>query len=88
MLTPEEKNKIMVQFKTHDSDTGSVEIQIALLTEEIKRLLSHLKKNPKDIFSKRGLLKMVTKRRRLLKYLKEESTRTYNSVIKKLGLKK
>ncbi len=88
MLTPEEKGKIIEKFKSHDSDTGSTEIQVALLTEEIKRLLLHLKKNPKDIFSKRGLLKMVTQRRRLLKYLKNQSTRSYNSLIKKLGIKK
>jgi small subunit ribosomal protein S15 len=88
MLTPEEKGKIIEKFKSHDSDTGSTEIQVALLTEEIKRILLHLKKNPKDIFSKRGLLKMVTQRRRLLKYLKEQSTRSYNSLIKKLGIKK
>ncbi len=88
MLTPEEKGKIIEKFKSHDSDTGSTEIQVALLTEEIKRLLLHLKKNPKDIFSKRGLLKMVTQRRRLLKYLKTQSTRSYNSLIKKLGIKK
>ncbi|MDD5621093.1 MAG: 30S ribosomal protein S15 [Candidatus Pacebacteria bacterium] len=88
MLTPEEKEKIIGKFKSHDSDTGSTEIQVALLTEEIKRLLLHLKKNPKDIFSKRGLLKMVTHRRRLLKYLKNQSTRSYNSLIKKLGIKK
>ena len=88
MLTTDEKGKIIEKFKSHDSDTGSTEIQVALLTEEIKRILLHLKKNPKDIFSKRGLLKMVTQRRRLLKYLKEQSTRSYNSLIKKLGIKK
>ncbi len=88
MLTTDEKGKIIEKFKSHDSDTGSTEIQVALLTEEIKRILLHLKKNPKDIFSKRGLLKMVTQRRRLLKYLKEQSVRSYNSLIKKLGIKK
>jgi small subunit ribosomal protein S15 len=88
MLTTEDKGKIIEKFKSHDSDTGSTEIQVALLTEEIKRILLHLKKNPKDIFSKRGLLKMVTQRRRLLKYLKEQSVRSYNSLIKKLGIKK
>jgi len=88
MLTPEEKEGIIQNHKAHDGDTGSTEVQVALLTEEIKRLLLHLKKNPKDIFSKRGLLKMVTKRRRLLKYLKEENVRAYNSLVKKLGIKK
>jgi len=88
MLTLEEKNKIIEKYRLHDKDTGSPEVQLALLSEEIKRLLSHLKKHPKDLHSKRGLLKMVARRRKLLKYLKEESTRRYNNIIKKLGLKK
>lgn len=88
MLTTEEKNKIIKKCELHAADTGSPEVQIALLTEEIKRLLSHLKKHSKDFHSKRGLLKMVAKRRKLLSYLKEESTRRYNNIIKKVGLKK
>ncbi len=88
MLTPEEKGKIIDDHKTHASDTGSTDIQVALLSEEIKRLLLHLKKNPKDIFSKRGLLKMVTERRRLLRYLKKTNVRAYNVLVKKLGIKK
>jgi len=88
MLTPEEKTKIIKKYKLHEADTGSPEVQIALLTEEIKRLLLHLKKHPKDFHSKRGLLKMVAKRRRFLNYLKEEDTRRYNSIVKKIGLKK
>ncbi len=88
MLTPEEKEKIIKKYKIHNKDTGSPEVQVALLTEEIKRLLSHLKKHPKDLHSKRGLLKMVVKRRKLLRFLKEESTRRYNALVKKLGLKK
>jgi len=88
MLTPEEKTKTIAQYKLHDLDTGSPEVQIALLTEEIKRLLLHLKKHPKDFHSKRGLLKMVAKRRKFLAYLKEEDTRRYNSIVKKIGLKK
>jgi len=88
MLIPEEKEKLIKKYKIHDLDTGSPEVQIALLTEEIKRLISHLKKHPKDFHSKRGLLKMVDKRRRLLSYLKEEDERRYNSLIKKIGLKK
>ena len=81
MLTPEEKTKIIKKCKLHDLDTGSPEVQIALLTEEIKRLLLHLKKNPKDVHSKRGLLKMVSKRRKLMTYLKEEDAKRYNSII-------
>ena len=88
MLTPEEKTKIIKKYKLHEADTGSTEVQIALLTEEIKRLLLHLKKHPKDFHSKRGLLKMVSKRRKLLNYLKEEELKRYNSIIKKIGLKK
>jgi len=88
MLIPEEKEKIVKKYNLHETDTGSTEVQIALLTEEIKRLVLHLKTHPKDFHSKRGLLKMVAKRRKFLNYLKEENTRRYNAFIKKLGLKK
>lgn len=88
MLKPEEKNKVMKNYKLHETDTGSAEVQIALLTEEIKQLLLHLKTHAKDFHSKRGLLKMVSKRRKLLNYLKKESTRRYNAILKKIGLKK
>jgi len=80
--------KIIKKYKLHDLDTGSPEVQIALLSEEIRRLLLHLKKHSKDFHSKRGLLKMVAKRRKFLSYLKEEDTKRYNSVVKKIGLKK
>jgi len=88
MLTPEEKIKIIKKYKLHEADTGSPEVQIALLTEEIKRLLLHLKKHPKDFHSKRGLLKMVAKRKKFLNYLKEGDTKRYNTILKKMGLKK
>ena len=88
MLIPEEKLKIIKKYKLHETDTGSPEVQIALLTEEIKRLVLHLKKHPKDFHSKRGLLKMVAKRRKFLKYLKEEDIKRYNSIVKKIGIKK
>ena len=88
MLTPEEKTKTIKDYKLHEKDTGSTDVQIVLVSEEIKRLLLHLKSHPKDVHSKRGLLKMVDKRRKLLNYLKEESVRRYNSLIKKIGLKK
>ncbi|MCX6758966.1 MAG: 30S ribosomal protein S15 [Candidatus Nealsonbacteria bacterium] len=88
MITPEEKEKIIKSYKLHDLDTGSPEVQVALLSEEIKQLLLHLKKHAKDFHSKRGLLKMVSKRRTLLNYLKQEDTKRYNSIIKKIGLKK
>jgi len=85
MLTPEQKENLIKDYKIHDVDTGSPEVQIALLTEEIKRLLLHLKKHSKDLHSKRGLLKMVSKRKSLLNYLKKESTKRYNSIVKKIG---
>ena len=88
MLTPGEKTKIIEKYKLHKADTGSAEVQIALLTEEIKELVLHLKSHPKDFHSKRGLLKMVAKRRKFLNHLKEESTRRYNSIVKQIGLKK
>jgi len=88
MLIPEEKEKLIKKYKIHDLDTGSPEVQIALLTEEIKRLVLHLKKHSKDFHSKRGLLKMVGRRRRLLSYLKEEDEKRYNVILKKIGLKK
>jgi len=88
MLTPEEKTKVIEKCKLHDKDTGSPEVQIALLTEEIKQLLLHLKKHSKDFHSKRGLLKMVAKRKTLLSYLKGKDEKKYKALIKKLGLKK
>jgi len=88
MLKKEEKINIIDKYKIHSTDTGSSEVQIALLSEEIQKLLSHLKKNPKDVHSKRGLLKMVSKRRKLLKYLKKEDEKKYNKIMKAVGLKK
>ena len=88
MLSTEEKEKIISKYKLHNSDTGSPEVQITLLTEEIKRLLLHLKTHRKDFHSKRGLLKMVAKRKRLLRYHKEREPKRYLAIIKKIGLKK
>jgi small subunit ribosomal protein S15 len=88
MLKSDQKSKIIGKHKVHEQDTGSPEVQIALLTEEIKRLLLHLKKHAKDFHSKRGLLKMVAKRKKLLNYLKDDNTRRYNKIIKAVGLKK
>ncbi len=88
MLNQEEKTAIIKKYKLHKSDTGSPEVQIAVLTEEIKQLLEHLKTNPKDLHSKRGLLGMVSKRRKLLRYLKTEDVKRYEETIKKLKLKK
>ena len=88
MLAPKEKEKIVKEHKIHETDTGSPEVQVALLTEEINRLVLHLKAHPKDFHSKRGLLKMVSDRRKLLNYLKKESARRHNALVKKLGLEK
>ena len=88
MLTPDEKTKIIKKYKLHETDTGSPEVQVVLLTEEIKRLVLHLKSHSKDFHSKRGLLRMIAKRRKLLNYLKEEDTKRYNAFIEKIGLKK
>jgi len=87
-LTPKIKTKIVQKHSRHEHDTGSSEVQIALFTEEIKRLINHLKKHPKDNSSRRGLLKIVSKRKRLMDYLKENDTRRYNVIVKELGLKK
>lgn len=83
-LNKKEKEKIIKKFKTHEIDTGSAEVQIALLTEEIKKLINHLKKHSKDHSSRRGLLKMVARRKRLLDYLKNSSLKNYNKLIKEI----
>jgi small subunit ribosomal protein S15 len=86
MLTTKQKEKVIEEFATHKKDTGSPDVQIALLTKEVKQLSKHLKKHPKDYHSRRGLLGMVSDRRRLLSYLKKVSLRRYNKTVKKLGL--
>ena len=88
MLTPKEKLKVIGKVQIHDKDTGSAEAQIALFTEEIEQLAKHLKKHGKDNSSRLGLLKMVSKRKRLLHYLTREAPKRYSSVMKKLGLDK
>lgn len=87
-LVAKEKSKIIEKFRTHDKDTGSSEVQIAVLSEEIGQLAEHLKKHPKDVHSRRGLLRMVARRKKFLDYLKESNVRKYNGVVKKLGLKR
>ena len=87
MLPTKTKDKIIQKYKLHQRDTGSAEVQTALLTEEIKALVKHLKTHPKDNHSRRGLLKMVSKRKSLLTYLGRESARRYNKIVKTLGLK-
>lgn len=87
-LDPKIKQDIIDQFATHKGDTGSPEVQAALLSEQIKNLTSHLKDHPHDVHSRRGLLSMVNKRRRLLQYLLKKDVERYKSVIEKLGLSK
>lgn len=86
-LTAKQKEKVTKEVKRHEKDTGSSEYQIALFTEKIKKLTAHLKKNKQDFHSRRGLLKMVSKRKKLMDYLKKTNEKAYKSVIKKLGLK-
>ena len=88
MLTPQKKINIIKKYKLHKSDTGSTGVQIAILTKQIKELTTHLKKYRKDNHSRRGLLQMVSKRKKLLDYLKNEDEKRYNKVIKELNLKK
>ncbi|KKS44292.1 MAG: 30S ribosomal protein S15 [Candidatus Azambacteria bacterium GW2011_GWA2_42_9] len=88
MLKIKEKKKVIEKHKAHDTDTGSTEVQVAILSEEIDALAKHLKKHPKDNHSRRGLLGMVSKRKRLLSYLQKTEEKRYNNLIKKLGLKK
>ncbi len=87
MLSPKEKDAIIKKFRTHKDDTGSPEVQIAILTEEIKRVSEHLKTHKKDNHSRRGLLKMVGNRRRLMRYLKNEDQKRYEKIADKLKLK-
>ena len=88
MLNIKEKRKIIEKTKTHETDSGSSEVQVGILTEEIEQLTKHLKKHPKDNHSRRGLLGMVSKRKRMLSYLQETNEKRYNNLIKKLELKK
>lgn len=88
MLTRENKRQIIDKYRLHDNDSGSPEVQIALLTEKIKYLTEHFRVHKKDHHSRRGLLKMVGQRRRLLDYLKTSQIDRYRSIVKELGLRK
>ncbi len=88
MLTKTKKTKIMKDVQVHETDTGSSEVQIALLSRRIDDLAAHLKKNPKDNHSRRGLLQMVSDRKAHMKYLEKKNPRRYGALTKKLGLKK
>lgn len=88
MLTKRVKSAVIKNVARHDSDTGSADVQVAVLTRKIEELTTHLKKNKKDFHSRRGLLQMVADRRAHLRYLEKNDKRRYSAVVKKLGLKK
>ncbi|KMY49490.1 30S ribosomal protein S15 [Peribacillus loiseleuriae] len=87
-ITQLRKNELITEYRTHDTDTGSPEVQIAVLTEEINNLNGHLRTHKKDHHSRRGLLKMVGKRRNLLTYLRNKDVTRYRTLINKLGLRR
>ena len=88
MLARERKTDVITRFRTHDNDTGSPEVQIAVLSERIGQLTDHFKTHQKDHASRRGLLMMVSKRRRLLDYLKSKDANRYKKLIEGLGIRK
>ncbi|WP_291318813.1 30S ribosomal protein S15 [Desulfonatronospira sp.] len=88
VMEPKDKSKVIEEFKQHENDTGSPEVQVALLTERIKYLTEHFKTHKKDFHSRTGLLKLVGKRRKLLNYLKEKNVERYRRLISRLGLRK
>lgn len=83
-----DKNQIIIDYKLHDKDTGSCEVQIALLTARIAHLTDHLRTHRKDFHSRRGLIGMTSRRRKLLDYLKRKDLNTYNDLIKRLKLRR
>ena len=88
MITKEKKSSVMAEYATKPGDTGSPEVQVAVLTARIRELTDHLKENPKDHHSRRGMLKMIGKRRGLLDYLKRKDIERYRVLIDKLGIRK
>lgn len=88
MITKEKKNEIIQEYALSEGDTGSPEVQVAILTFKINDLNEHLKQHPKDFHSRRGLLKMVGKRRNLLNYVKKQDIERYRSLVSRLGLRK
>ena len=87
MLDKKKKEEIIKKFKTHKNDTGSSEVQVAILTEEVKELTEHLKEHKKDFSSRRGLVKKLNQRRKLLRFLERDSFEAFEKLTKKLGLK-
>ena len=87
-MDKEKKGAIISEFKTHEGDTGSAEVQVALLTQRINQLAEHLKGHPHDHHTRRGLLKLIGQRRRLLSYVSRSDVKRYRSLITRLGLRK
>lgn len=87
-ITQERKNELIQEYRTHEGDTGSADVQVAILTEEINNLNEHLRTHKKDHHSRRGLLKMVGRRRNLLTYLRNNEVARYRELINKLGLRR
>ena len=88
VTTKEQRSDIVQQHRTHDKDTGSPDVQVALLTDRIKYLTEHLKQHPKDYHSRRGLMSLVAERHKLLRYLARRKPERYQALIKKLGLRR
>ncbi|MAE04938.1 MAG: 30S ribosomal protein S15 [Nitrospinae bacterium] len=88
VLTKDKKTEVIDSYKTHESDTGSPEVQVAILTERITYLTDHFKTHKKDHHSRRGLLKLVGQRRRLLDYLKDKDINRYRTLIQRLGIRR
>ncbi|MGYP001566268234 len=88
VITKTKKQKVISETRVHDTDTGSPEVQISILTKQIEELASHLKKHAKDNHSRRGLLKMVSMRQKHMKYLEKKSPKRFTALMKKLGMKK
>ena len=86
-LTQERKQEIMGEYQTHETDTGSTEVQVALLTERIKQLSAHLKVHKQDYSCQRGLMRSISRRKRLLAYLQKENSERYKSLISRLGIR-
>ncbi len=87
-ITKERKNELIAEFRTHEGDTGSPEVQIAVLTHEINALNQHIRTHKKDFHSERGLLKKIGRRRHLLKYLRDTDVQRYRELIQRLGLRR
>jgi small subunit ribosomal protein S15 len=87
-LTQQEKQELMADYQIHETDTGSADLQVAMLTKRINQLTSHLKNNEKDHSSRRGLLKMIGRRRRLLAYINQKDPQRYQNLIGRLGIRR